>query len=454
MTAARAGAAQSARRAGLPARMAAAGLVGRVVDEHRGLDALLDESSGNADYLALDERDRGLARAIAVTAIRHRGRIAAALSRMLDRPPPAKARLLEHILHIAAAQILFLDTPDSAAVDLAVTAASADSRTKRFAAMTNAVLRRLSREKESLLAAMPATAEVVFPAWLAAALRRDYGKANADAIAAAIVEEPALDLTPKPGLDPAEAMRLRQAMAAAVLPTGSWRLQTAKVPDLPGFAEGAWWVQDAASALPARMLGDVRGLEVADLCAAPGGKTAQLAAAGARVTAVDVSPGRMARLEANMARLSLNAELVTGDILTWEPGRRFDAVLLDAPCSSTGTLRRHPDVAWTKSPQDVEALAKLQAQLVGKAAALVKPGGRMVYSNCSLLKQEGENLVAGLLPSLGLQIEALREDEIAGTGGMINGQGALRTLPHHLPASAGTPGGIDGFFACRIRIPV
>ena len=136
------------------------------------------------------------------------------------------------------------------------------------------------------------------------------------------------------------------------------------------------------------------------------------------------------------------------------PGRRFDAVLLDAPCSSTGTLRRHPDVAWTKSPQDVEALAKLQAQLVGKAAALVKPGGRMVYSNCSLLKQEGENLVAGLLPSLGLQIEALREDEIAGTGGMINGQGALRTLPHHLPASAGTPGGIDGFFACRIRIPV
>lgn len=443
----------TANRPGLPARLAAVALIGKVVDERRSLEALFDERAGLSQWLELDARDRALARAIATVAIRHRGRIGQALALMLDRPPPAKARFLLHMLHAAAAQILFMDAPDSAAVDLAVTAISADGRTARFSAMANAVLRRLAREREAVLARIPPSASVVFPDWLAAAMKRDHGRDKADLCAAMVSLEPVLDLTPHPRLSPGEADGLADRLGARRLATGSWRVtRQAPVPELPGYDEGLWWVQDAASALPARLLGDVAGLEVADLCAAPGGKTAQLAAAGARVTAVDVSPHRLERLTANLARLGLEAEVVAADILQWEPGRTFDAILLDAPCSSTGTLRRHPDVAWTKTEQDVTALAQLQRHLALRAASLLRPGGVLVYSNCSMLKEEGENLVASLHDGPGgLRFDPVLPGEIPGTETMVNGRGELRTLPSMLPAEPQAEGGLDGFYACRFR---
>ncbi|HSO46342.1 MAG TPA: transcription antitermination factor NusB, partial [Rhizobiaceae bacterium] len=353
---------------GLAARQAAAALVGRVIDDRRSLEALADDTSGMAAYRALDPRDRSLARAIAVTALRHRGEIGRALARMLDRRPPQKARHLLHTLDIAAAQILYMDVPQSAAVDLAVTSISADPRTQRFSSMANAVLRRLAREKEDILA-LPSDAATVFPQWLAAELRRDHGRDNADAIARAILFEPVIDITPSPRLSQAQVSGLAASMDARILPTGSLRLTSAMpVRELPGYVDGTWWVQDAASALPVRLLGDVAGRKVADLCAAPGGKTAQLAAMGAHVTAVDISPDRLDRLRENIARLRLSAEVVAADILEWQPEDKFHAVLLDAPCSSTGTIRRHPDVMWTKSTEDVAALADLQMRLIRRAA--------------------------------------------------------------------------------------
>ena len=254
---------------------------------------------------------------------------------------------------------------------------------QRYAGLVNAVLRRLAREGAERLAALdPAVLDT--PPWLMARWSENYGEATARAIAGAHGHEPALDLTVKS--DP-ETWAVR--LDGRVLPTGSVRtVAHGAVTSLPGFAEGAWWVQDAAAALPARLFGNVDGLRVADLCAAPGGKAAQLAAAGARLTAVDRSPARLERLRGNLARLSLTAEFVCADVEEWtaEP---FDAVLLDAPCSSTGTIRRHPDVPWLKQPSDVATLAALQRRLIARAAALTKPGGILVYCTCSLEPEEG-----------------------------------------------------------------
>lgn len=444
---------------GLGTRMASAAMIAHVIDDHVPLDRLTG-STGFDIWTSLDTRDQNLARAIAVTALRNRGVIEAILGFLLDRPLPKRARHLAHSLHAAAAQILFMDIPARAAVDLCVTALSRDTGSKRFTGLANALLRRITAEKDALLA-KPVPPQAYFPQWLAKALRSDYGRDAVARIAGAVSQEPALDLTLNPTIGMDLRSRIVDVLEAVVLPTGSLRVRTAApVTDLPFYDEGHWWVQDAASALPARMLGNVDGLEIADLCAAPGGKTAQLAAGGARVTAVDISAQRMKRLEENLLRTRLEADLVTADILEWEPGRLFDAVLLDAPCSSTGTMRRHPDVIWTKQPEDVEALVALQRKLIGKAAALVKPGGRMVYANCSILKSEGENLAAAILQgSKGegktqesgakLVRDALRPDEVPGTSGMINSAGDLRTLPHYLPDEDPKLAGMDAFFACR-----
>lgn len=439
--------------AGLAAREAAAALLAAVVDRRDSLDRLLDEMNGLDRWRRLAPRDRALARAIATTALRQRGRIAAAFARLTDRPPPARARHLGHVLHVAAAQILFLDVPASAAVNLAVAALAGEPRSSRFSGFANAVLRRMCREREALLA-LPADAATVFPGWLARRLVADHGRRRADAIAAMVLCRPVLDLTAHPRLGRAERAALGEALGATVLPTGSLRLADPRpVAELPGFADGAWWVQDAAASLPARLIGDVAGLAIADLCAAPGGKTAQLAAAGARVTAVDISPTRLARLADNLARLRLSAEVVAADILAWQPPRRFDAVLLDAPCSATGTLRRHPDIAWNKTADDVAALVELQRRMIGAAAAMVRPGGLLVYANCSILKSEGEDLLAGLLAAdRRLSVVPVAAAEIGGEAAWINGQGALRTLPCDLPREPACAGGLDGFFACRLRV--
>jgi 16S rRNA (cytosine967-C5)-methyltransferase len=442
------------RRTGLPARQQAARIIELVVDDHRSLESLTSDPGGLPGFLALEPQDRALARAIATVTLRHRGRIEHVLGKFFDRPPPAKARHFLHALHAAAAQILFMNVPDSAAVDLAVTALTLDRRSARFAGLANAILRRLVREKEHLT--LPQTAAATFPRWLSDRLRSDYGRENADRIAAAILREPSIDITPSTRLATAEIAALARDLDGIVLPTGSIRTVTASpVRNLPRFEEGVWWVQDAAAAIPAKLLGDVRSQRVADLCAAPGGKTMQLASAGALVTAVDQSASRLERLQENLKRVRLSAEIVNADILEWQPRDKFDAVLLDAPCSATGTIRRNPDVMWTKTPQDVSALSEIQRQLVNRVAEFVKPGGILVYANCSMLKEEGEDLVSGVRAEADLfAVDPVRPEEVGGLGHLINGQGALRTLPFHLDAAEGPLdrlGGMDGFFACRMR---
>ena len=432
---------------GLAVRRTAAAMLRQMIERKTPLDALLDEAHGNPHFLALDARDRGLVRAILGVALRRRGEIEAALARMLDRPLPEGAGALSAILHVAAAQILFLDTPHHAAVDTAVRLAASDKRTGRARGLVNGVLRRLVRERREILA-QPDAARKNTPDWLFDRWRGAYGDATAERIASAHLAPPPLDLSVK--TDP-EAWAER--LGGIPLPTGSVRLAGShRVAELPGYGEGAWWVQDGAAALPARLLGDVAGKRVADLCAAPGGKTAQLAAAGALVHAVDMSANRLRRLAANLRRLDLSAELVAADIRDWEAPHRFDAVLLDAPCTATGTIRRHPDVAWLKRPEDVVALAALQREMLDSAAALVMPGGVLVYCSCSLEPEEGEAQIAPFLDRHpDFLLAPVAPPEVSGLAHLLTPAGTLRTLPYHAFGEAPLMRGMDGFFAARFR---
>ncbi|MBB6308764.1 RsmB/NOP family class I SAM-dependent RNA methyltransferase [Xanthobacter tagetidis] len=407
--------------------------------------APLEEAAEGFDP-ALEPRDRALAFRIMATAVRRLGTLRLVLGKLLERGLPKSAPRLEAILLAGATQVLFMDVPDHAAVGLSVDLARTDRSTAGFAALANAVLRRLTREKEALLAGIdPLEADT--PDWLRARWRTAYGAEAARAICAINAVEPPLDITVK-----SDPERWAQALSGEVLPTGSVRVvQAGPVRALPGFAEGEWWVQDAAAALPARLLGDVKGLKVADLCAAPGGKTAQLAAAGAQVTAVDRSGARIGRLKENLARLKLSAQVVARDVLEFRDGP-FDAVLLDAPCSATGTLRRHPDIAITKRPGDVASLAELQGRLLAHAADLVRPGGTLVFSTCSLEPEEGEAQVERLLAARPDFARApLAPGEIAGIDPFITPQGELRTLPSGWVRGEPERSGLDGFFATRLR---
>lgn len=433
------------QKPGLETRLVATLLLTRVMDDGRNLDALCDRQHGLERFLKLEARDQGLARAIAITAVRKHNQTEAVLKRVMQRPPPKRARFLIHSLHVAATQILFLDAPDSAAVDLGVTAIGKDERTSRFRGMSNAVLRRIVREKEELLSKTEQTS--LLPKWMEKALRKDYGKEKAARISNFIALEPMVDLTVK-----TNPQDWAEKLGGFVLPTGSVRLtNSTSVSELEGYTHGEWWVQDAAAALPAHLVNAEKGARVLELCAAPGGKTAQLVQMGYDVTAVDISKPRLARLKQNLERLNLKANLVEADILEYEPAEKFDAILLDAPCSSTGTIRRHPDVLWTKSPEEITALSKLQFQLLEKAKDFLKPGGTFVFSNCSMLKEEGEDMFSKASKQFeDLTLYPIKPDEINGLEDCINGQGALRTLPFHLAHEEHKSyGGLDGFFACR-----
>lgn len=435
-------------RPGLPARKAATKLLSAVIDAKTSLDGLTDNEHGHPQYLALEMRDRALVRAILATALRYRVTIEKLIVARLDRPLPPNAHALSHILHVAAAQMLFLDIPDSAAVDLAVSHAKSDPRTARFSGLVNGVLRGLAREKDAALPKM-LTETRDAPDWFAERLFSAFGAGKAGAILKMHRHEAPVDFTVK-----SDPELWAERLGGIVLPTGTMRF--AKLPgpvaELPGYAEGAWWVQDAAAALPVRLLGDVAGLRVADLCAAPGGKAAQLLAAGALVTAIDISANRLKRLAVNLDRLGLKAEIVEADIFDYAPDALFDAVLLDAPCSSTGTVRRHPDVPWTKTPEDIGKLASLQRRLLERAAQLVRPGGRIVFSNCSLDPLEGERLYAGFLAdSAAVDNDPVQTGEVPGMDGFITADGTMRTTPADLDLGAPGVSGLDGFFAARMR---
>ena len=428
---------------GLAVRRIAADIVDGVLRRRRALDELLETTN---ELGTLEERDRALTRALVSTVLRRLGTLRHLLGALLERGPPPQAPRVETALLLGAAQILFLDVPDHAAVDLSVRLARADRPAARFAALVNAVLRRVAREGATRLATLDIAA-LDTPAWLLARWTETYGTETAHAIATANGREPALDLTVKSDFEFWAAK-----LTGRVLPTGSIRtIAHGAVTALPGFADGAWWVQDAAAALPAHLFGDIKGRRVADLCAAPGGKTAQLAAAGARVIAVDRAPARLNRLRENLARLSLQADLVCADATEWTPDEEFDAVLLDAPCSSTGTIRRHPDVPWLKSEADIVKLSGLQRRLIDSASALIGPGGTLVYCTCSLEPEENERIVAELLArDDSVQRAPISPAEVFGRSEFINANGDLRTLPCQFEDADLRFSGIDGFYAARL----
>lgn len=432
---------------GLPARAAAAKILAAVVDKKLPLDGALDHEHGNPAYKALEENDRALVRAILNTTLRHLPRIDAAIASLLETPLPEGARALHHVLAVGAAQILYLDVPDHSAVDLAVEQANQDPRNRRFGKLVNAILRRLGREKERILADVASISPM--PDWFIARLAKAYGKDAALAISESQLEPAAIDLTVK-----SDAVGWAERLNGVVLPTGGVRLAAfeGSIPSLAGFEDGEWWVQDAAASIPAKLFGDLSGKRTADLCAAPGGKTAQLIVAGGRVTAIDQSENRLKRLRFNLERLGLEAETIAVDLTKFEPSERFDAILLDAPCSSTGTTRRHPDVLWTKGAEDIVKLAALQERLLRHAVTLLNPGGLLVFSNCSLDPQEGEEVVARVLEDVkGLERVPIDTGKWPGMSQAITPLGEFRTLPTMLDMPDGFASGLDGFYAAVLR---
>lgn len=431
---------------GLATRKVAAEILEAVLRNRQPLDEQLSGKMAHAGFLALDDRDRALVRNIVATTLRRLGTLRHLLNQFLTKGLPPEAPQLEFVLMIGAAQILFLDVPDHAAVDLSVRLVQANKYQAHYSGLVNAVLRRIVREGKTALAKAD-TAALDTPAWLLQRWGKAYGLEIARSIAVANGREAALDLSVK-----SEPAAWAERLNGQVMPNGSVRLiAQGPVPSLPGFDEGQWWVQDAAAALPVHLLGDVRGMIIADLCAAPGGKTAQLAVAGAKVVAVDRSKVRLARLDENLRRLGLHAETVTADAAAWDGGP-FDAVLVDAPCSATGTIRRHPDIPWQKQPGDIAKLSALQQRLLDNAVRITKPGGLIVYCTCSLEPEEGEAAIASFLdrtPSVGRR--PITADDIFGQTEFLTEAGDLRTLPSHWPSTDPRMGGLDGFFAARLE---
>lgn len=390
---------------------------------------------------SLTGSDAAFARAIAAGGLRRLNQIDHVLKTYLTKPLPAGAGPVPLILHAAAAEILVVGAAPHAAVDCANKLAAQDKSGKHFRGLVNAVLRKVTAEGRTVFGALDA-AQMNTPPWAWEDWADAYGEDTARAIAEAHLREAPLDISVK---DPTAAAYWAKELDAELLPTGTLRRAAGgRIEALPGFSEGAWWVQDAAAALPVQLLGDVRGKTVIDLCAAPGGKTAQLAAAGARVVAVDRSGDRLKLLQDNLKRLALEASVVAADALTWRPPELADAVLLDAPCTATGTVRRHPDLLINKSRGDVFRLAEDQAALLRAAIQMVKPGGVVVYSVCSLQREEGPDVVAGVT---GLARAPLSDSEFPALAPFIDSNGDLRTLPSQLADK----GGLDGFYAARLR---
>ena len=414
-------------KAGSGARSAAVTAMTAVTEEGRLLsDALPKATAG------LEPSDIARTGRLATGALRWASRSDRLLGPHLRMKPEEPVM---NILRLALYEIFVEDTPSHAAVDGAVSLAP---RSK--AGLVNGVLRSILR-RDPDWAALPLP---VIQKWLRKRLVAAWGKEAVAAMEAVQAQEPPLDLTLR---DPSSAVETAQALGAEVLPTGSLRLrQPGQVSTLPGYAEGVWWVQDAGAAMAARVLDPRRGESILDLCAAPGGKAMQLAAAGARVTAVDISAERMTRVAENFTRTGLQVETVVADMMTWTPGAPFDAILLDAPCSSTGTLRRHPDLAYARDGSGIDTLASLQAAMLDRALGWLAPGGRLVYCTCSLLPEEGETQRDGALarhPELTLSDYLPEGTDPA----WVAPSGALRLRPDHWADR----GGIDGFFVMRLE---
>ncbi len=418
---------------GVEARLAAGVLLNAALEGRGGLDA----AQSFREVSALPGPDRAFARAVAMAALRRLGEIDQILDRKLQKAPPLAVRT---ILRVALAQMLVLETPAFAAVSTAVKLAERDTKTRPYKNLVNAVLRGIGREGPGLT-----TAESNLPEWLAARWRATYGEPTLVGLALAAREEPGTDLSLKPDVD---AAAVAEAVEGELLPGGSVRTgRRGDVASWPGFEDGVWWVQDAAAATPARLLAPKAGETIVDFCAAPGGKTLQLTAAGAEVVALDRSATRLKRLTANLERTRLTAEVVATPAEEWDDPRTFDAVLLDAPCTATGTFRRNPEVLRATKPADVAKLADVQHRLLDAAAERVKPGGRLVYCVCSLEREEGETqVIAFLRRNPAFRTAPAVPAEVGAPEEALTPEGWLRILP----SMWAERGGVDGFFIARL----
>lgn len=422
--------------AGVTSRIAALDLLSEVLNHGHALDQALQDTKS---FDKLESSDRAFARMLVSVCLRHLGEIDITIDRFLKKPISDKAVRVRHILRVGATQLIYLGTPPHAAVGTSVALAKG-TRFAGFSGLINAVLRRVSTLPPDAQVSSP---DANTPEWLFKSWVREYGGETASEIALAHTREAHLDVTVK--RDPE---RTAAELNGHILPTGSIRLsKQADLTSLPGFTDGDWWVQDAAAALPARLIPDPMGKRVFDLCAAPGGKSAQLAAAGALVTAVDISPDRLRLVRENFERLHLDANIVEADILDWRPSELADAVLLDAPCTATGTIRRHPDIPHLKQHTDMRRLAKVQTSLIEAAAKMVRPGGHLIYAVCSLQPEESDRIINKfLLNNSQFKRDPIKSGELAGADEFLSPAGDLRTLPCYWPEI----GGLDGFFAARI----
>lgn len=420
--------------------MAALAILSDVLRKRRPLDAVADDVLPSAK---LEPRDAGFAMAIVGETLRRFGQLDTLIRHFVPKaPPPHKAGPTLEILLAGACELLFLDVPAHAAVDAANRLAQRDNKAVHFKPLINAVLRRVSAEGKDELAKQDARLNT--PDWLWLRWTDVYGEQTARAICDAHLRQAPLDVSVK-----SDAPVWAEKLGGELLPGGVIRLKGSHhVETLPGFAEGEWWVQDFAATLPARLLGDVRGKRVIDLCASPGGKTMQLAALGGDVIAVEREPSRMARLKENLERTKLSARLVESDVRDFMPDIPADFVLLDAPCTATGTIRRHPELPWTKNAADVTLSAAASGELLDHASTMAAPGGLLVFAVCSLEPEEGVEQAEGFLArNENFAREKLSPDEVGGLSELISAQGDLRTLPCHLSAQ----GGMDGFYAAKLR---
>ncbi len=425
----------SQMKSGLASRITAYQILGSVLRWHLPLDEAINEQKS---YAKLSPADRGFARLMVTETLRHLGQIDYVLKPLLKTPinkmkPPS----VINVLRLGVVQLLCLENPsEHAAVDLSVEMVARDRKMRHTKGMVNAVLRRIVREKKTL----PTDISMNIPRWLMRSWEEGYGVETAIKIARSSLSEPALDITVK---NPDEIDKWAELLNAEILSTKSLRCHDVKgaISELAGFDEGAWWVQDTASTLAVNILAegrDLKGMNIIDLCAAPGGKTMQLAALGANVTAVDKSASRLKRLEENLKRTGLekNVKVIQADITKWQPKQPADYVLLDAPCSATGTIRRHPDLLHLKSANDIESLVEIQENALGNSIDMLASGGRLIYCTCSLQKAENEKHFTEPLPE-GFSIDPITHENFT-----ADENGFLRVLPQ-------MNDGMDGFFIAR-----
>lgn len=422
---------------GLASRKIAHALLMKVFKQKQTLEQAMAAEAKALNTLS--GPDRGFVYHLVMSVLRHKGACDALLKQYLQQPIKDSRLDITLCLYLGICQLFVLKSPPHAVVDTSVELAKQCH--PALSGLVNAVLKKIS--KEGNFGAIAPSSNV--PEWLWQAWVKDYGEALAEEIALEHLVEPPLDITVK---DATQITHWQEKLGAGLLPTGSLRLRDAgDVTKLSGFEEGAWWVQELAASLPVKMMGDLQGKKVLDLCAAPGGKTMQLIAAGAEVTAVDISAKRLERLQENLGRMQMKAELIEADIQKWEPIQHYDIILLDAPCSATGTLRRHPEIALLRAPEDAARLVQIQHRMLRRVLAWLKPEGMLVYAVCALQKAEGEDQILALLAEGKSKLIPITASEIGGKAEWLTPEGMLRTLPCHLAEM----GGMDGFFLAKLE---